>query len=406
MTRKGPLDGIRVADFCWVGAGSYTTKMLADLGADVVKIESSKRLDSLRLARPYKDGVKGVNRSGYFADRNTGKRSITLDLKRDEARDLARRLIQDSDIVTNNFTPGTLDRLGLGYARFAAERPDLVFVEMSMQGGDGPARDYLGYGATIAALCGLQFLTDRPGGRGAGTGTNYPDHIPNPCHAAFAILAAIRHRRRTGLGQYIDLAQTEPTIAVLAPALMAAAAGEAVAPSANGGAAAAPVGVYPTAGEDRWIAISAPDEASWRSLLGVLGVGALADDPRFGDGASRALNRAVLDEALDRVTRALDGEDLMHRLQAAGVAAGVVRDAKGVVAEDPQFAHRGHWVRFDHPEMGRTLYNAPPFRFARGEVGLGGRSPLLGEHTDEVLRGRLGLDDAEIGRLRAEGVLE
>ena len=401
-----PLEGVRVADFCWVGAGSYTTKMLADLGADVVKIESGKRLDSLRLARPYKDGIKGVNRSGYFADRNTSKRGVTLNLKNERARDLARRLILWSDVTANNFTPGTLDRLGLGYQGFADEKPELIFVEMSMQGADGPARDYLGYGATIAALCGLQYLTGLPGRDGAGTGTNYPDHIPNPCHAAFAILAALRHRRRTGRGQYVDLAQSEPTIATLGTAMMAASASMQVAPSHNGGVAHAPAGVYPTEGEDRWIAIDAANEGQWRALVLALERNDLASDPRFADAQSRIDNREALDAELSLATRRHPGERLMELLQDAGVAAGVVRDAKGVVADDPQLAHRGHWVTLEHPEMGASLYSAPPYRFTRAEVGIRSRAPLLGEHTDAVCGEVLGLCEEEIAELRAEGALE
>jgi crotonobetainyl-CoA:carnitine CoA-transferase CaiB-like acyl-CoA transferase len=208
-----PLSGIRVTDFTWIGAGSYTTKILADAGADVVKIESSDRIDSLRLAAPYKDGIKGVNRSGYFADRNSSKRSLTLNMKHPRALGLVSRLLVQSDVISNNFTPGVMDRFGLGYDAVREIKPNIIYLAMSMQGGSGPQKHYLGYGATMAAVTGIQQLTGLPGREPAGTGTNYPDHIPNPCHAAFAVLAALRHRRRTGEGQRIDMAQTEPTVA-------------------------------------------------------------------------------------------------------------------------------------------------------------------------------------------------
>ena len=181
------LSGVRIADFSWIGAGSYCTKMLADLGADVIKIESSVYLDLLRTSRPFKDGKPGVNRSGYFADRNATKRSITINMKEPRGRDVALALIAKSDIVCNNFAPGVMDRWGVGYDDVVKLKEDIIYISMSMQGATGPEKDYIGYGMTITALAGLQFLTGLPDRTPAGTGTNFPDHIPNPCHAAFAL---------------------------------------------------------------------------------------------------------------------------------------------------------------------------------------------------------------------------
>src|SRR5690606_236607 len=204
-----PFRNIRIADFTWLGAGSFTTKIFADYGADVNKIESSQRLDALRKSPPYKDRVEGVNRSGYFADRNSSKRSITLNLKSVAGRALAQRIIMESDVVANNFSPGVMDKFGLGYEAVRAIKPDIVYLSMSMQGQAGPESHYLGYGRTMGALTSLHHLAGRPDREPTGTGTNYPDHIPHPAHAALAVLAALRHRRRTGQGQHIDLAQTE-----------------------------------------------------------------------------------------------------------------------------------------------------------------------------------------------------
>jgi benzylsuccinate CoA-transferase BbsF subunit len=405
MTGRLPLAGVRIADFCWVGAGSYTTKIFADLGADVIKIESRERLDSLRLARPFAGGQRGVDRSGYFADRNTSKRSVTINLKTAEGRNVAERLILASDVVTNNFTPGTLDRLGLGYERMRDLKPGLVYAEMSMQGADGPASRQLGYGSSIAALCGLLHLTAEPGRLPAGTGTNYPDHIPNPTHAAFAILAALRHRRRTGEGQYIDIAQTEPLLAMMGPLFLQQVAGGAPpVPQGNRSERAVPHGVFPCRGDDRWIAVSVHTEVQWNALCSVLEASVLADDPRFAAAGGRRANVDALEVALAAHTASFDAADLADRLQAAGVPAGPVLDARDVLA-DPQLVHRGHWVRLEHPEMGETVYNAPPFRFARAPVGLRSRAPLLGEHTEEVCRDLLGLPEAEVASLREDGTL-
>ncbi|MDB6000931.1 MAG: CoA-transferase family protein 8 [Rhizobacter sp.] len=403
---KLPLAGLRVTDFCWLGAGAYATKILADLGADVIKIENADRLDSLRMAAPYKDKKPGVNRSGYFADRNTSKRSITLDMKHPRALALIQKLIRQSDIVANNFTPGVMGKFGLGYDAVKAVKPDVIYLAMSMQGAEGPERDYLGYGASMVSLTGLQHLTGLPDREAAGPGTNYPDHIPNPCHAAFALLAAVRHRRRTGQGQFIDLAQIEPTIALLGPTLLDLTVnGRHHERQGNRHDSAAPHGVYRCAGNDRWIAIAAMNDAQWASLVRGLGSPAWALEPRWSTGTGRYRDQVELDRLLDQQTSTWVAEDLMATLQAAGVPAGVVQTSEDVMTRDPQLAARGHWVRLNHAEMGETVYNAPPFRFSKTPADLRRAAPLLGEHTREVCAELLELDDAEIDELVAQHVL-
>ncbi len=401
-----PLAGIRIIDFTWIGAGSYATKILADFGAEVIKIESSRRIDSLRMAAPYKDRIKGVNRSGYFADRNTSKRSIAIDMKHPGALELVRKLIAQSDIVANNFTPGVMERFGLGYEAVCRIRPDIIYVSMSMQGSSGPEHKYLGYGSSMAALTGLQHLTGLPGREPAGTGTNFPDHIPNPCHAAFAVMAALRHRRRTGEGQYIDIAQTEPTIALLGPTFLDLTVnGRLQQPNGNEHPWAAPHGVYPCRGDDRWIAISVMNNEQWAALAGVLGTPEWARDEALRGSGVRQARRKQLDSDLAAVTVQWVAEDLMRALQAKGVPAGVVETAADVVERDPQLKHRGHWIKLHHPEMGAAIYNAPPMRFSRIPVELNRPAPLLGEHTEEVCRELLGMTPDEVQQLAEEGVL-
>lgn len=407
MTTRLPLQGIRVADFCWLGAGSYTTKILADMGADVVKIESTTRLDSLRMAAPYKDGVPGVNRSGYFADRNTSKRSITVDMKHPRALGLVRRLIEKSDIVSNNFTPGVMDKFGLGYEAVREMKPDIIYLAMSMQGSRGPERSYLGYGASMVSLTGLHDLSGLPDREPAGTGTNYPDHVPNPCHATFALMAALRHRRRTGEGQLIDIAQIEPTIALLGPTVLDLTAnGRLQQRQGNRHDFFAPHGVYPCRGDDAWIAIAVRDDAGWHRLRAVLGLPDWAAQPRWDHAEGRREGVEELDARIAESTAGWDADELMAALQDQGVPAGTVQNAADVVDRDPQLAHRGHWLTLDHPEMGPALYNAPPFRCARTPVGLQGPAPLLGEHTREVLRELMDVGDAEYEELQAGQVLK
>ncbi len=403
---KQLLSGIRIADFSWIGAGSYTTKMLADLGAEVIKIESSVYLDLLRTSRPFKDGQPGVNRSGYFADRNATKRSITINMKQARGREIARALIAQSDVVCNNFAPGVMDRWGVGYADIVPVKPDIVFISMSMQGATGPEKDYIGYGMTMTALTGLQFLTGLPGRVPAGTGTNFPDHIPNPCHAAFAIVAALIHRKRTGQGQFIDLAQTEPTLALLGPVFLDAAVnGRTQTRSGNAHACFAPHGVYPCQGEDRWIAIAVESDRHWQALVDVLGRPAALSEGIWSSALARWREHERLDAAIGEATRAWDCDQLMHRLQEHGVPAGAVRDARGVLHADAQLQYRKHWIPLKHPEMGVTTYNGEPFRFSNAAVGPLRSAPLLGEHTMEICTSLLGMQAQEVEQLQQDGIL-
>jgi len=403
--KKLPLEGVRVADFTWIGAGAFTTKLLADFGAQVIKVESAERLDALRGSRPFRDGKPGVNRSGYFADRNSSKRGITLNLKNPKGQEFARRLIARSDVVANNFSPGVMEKFGLGYDAVRRIRPDIVYVSMSMQGAAGPDHKYLGFGLTIGALTGLQYLSGLPECEPAGTGTNFPDHIPNPCHAAFAVLAALFHRRRTGEGQLIDLAQTEPMISLLGPTILNYTVnGDLSERNGNMRLPRVPHGVYPCAGEDRWIAISAWTDQAWDSLVRVLGFPNWADR-ELSSAEKRLVRQKEIDTGIAEATRLREADELMTALQSEGVPAGVVRSAADVILSDPQLRHRGHWVHLNHQEMGRSLYNAPPFRMSGVDAVPRPPAPLLGEHTAEICREVFELADDEIASLRQDGVL-
>lgn len=399
MTTR-PLDGLRVFDFSWVGAGSYTTRILADHGADVIKVESMQRPDQTRLAPPFKNREFGVNRSGYFADRNTSKRSLALNVKSERGREIARELMAASDVVANNFRPGTMDRLGLGYETARTLREDIIFVEMSMQGGSGPRRNYFGYGLTISALSGLHGLSRLADGSPAGTGTNFPDHVPSPGHAVVAILCALRHRERTGKGQHIDISQVEATTSVLGVPLTdhATSGASSSRGAANESASVEWQAVLPCRGDDRWIAVTVSSESEWQPLSQVMGAGVheiRARGVRSGDPGG----------ALSAISRAWDAWRLMETLQEVGVAAGVVQHAGDLLERDPQLAHRQHFVRLPHPEMGDTVHNAPPFKLGGTPSAIERPSPLLGEHTVEILRDVLGMDEKECQTLVEEGVL-
>lgn len=402
MTEKA-LSSLRVLDFTWVGAGALTTRTLAEHGADVIKIESSTHIDSLRTGPPFASGRPGINRSGYFAERNANKRSVTIDLKTDKGLQLVRELAKSADIIANNFRPGVMERLGIGYEEMSAINPSVIYLTMSMQGSNGPESAYLGYGITIAALAGITYLSAEPGRYPVGTGTHYPDHVPNPSHAVFAVLAALRHRRRTGQGQLIEVAQTEPTVAAIGPAIMEWTANQVEAsPIGNRHPVWSPHGLYPCRGEDRWIAIAARSDAEWSALVRALDLEA---PPEWDDESVRRRSADEVDSCLANATKQWDVQELVGILQGAGLPAGAVQNAQDLIVDDPQLRHREHWRYLEHPEMGRSLYGVSPFRLSSTPGELSRAAPLLGEHTDEVLRDVLGLSTESIAELSASGVL-
>ncbi len=400
-----PLAGIRIADFSWVGAGPFMTKPLADHGADVVKIESRVRTDVIRNMPPFRDGISGVNRSGYFANRNSSKRSICLDLHAQEGRALALDLISKSDMVVNNFTPGTMDRLGLGYEDARAVRSDVIYLEMPMQGSAGPHSGFRGFGLSIAAAGGLYGLSGYEDQEPVGTGTNYPDHVPNPLHGAVALLAALRHRRKTGQGSYIELAQIESTVNVIGAEIIAAAAGHTVTRRGNKDDESAPHGVYPSAGYDRWIAIAARSQEEWEATADVLGHPEWVTHSAYQSVGDRHEHHESLDALVAGETRRHSNVSLADRLSERGVPAAAVKDASELVYGDAQLQARDHWVILDHPEMGPSVYDGIPYRLTVTPGRLLSPAPLLGEHSKEVCIDLLGVTEERYAELQETGIV-
>lgn len=399
-----PLAGVRVVDFCWVGAGALVTQALAVLGADVIKIESSTHPDNLRLSGPFRGDAHHLDGSGYFASRNSNKRSFALNMGHPRGPEVARQLIGSASVVASNFRPGVMERWGLDYPAVRALREDIVYVTMPMQGASGPHRDYVGFGSTIAAATGIVEPSGLPGRAPVGTGTHYPDHVPNPGHALVAVLAALVRRRRAGVGACIELAQLESTVNVLGPSVLAASLGVLPERRGNRNATAAPRGVYPCSAPDSWCALSIDGDVEWRALTKVLGLRELADDPRYADTAGRHEHAALLDATLAAATVRFDAATLVVACQRVGVAAMVVNSA-GDVLHDENLVARDFWQSFDHPVMGRYRVGSLPFHLESAPGRPTRRAPLLGEHTDEVARDLLGMTDAEIAACREEGLL-
>jgi benzylsuccinate CoA-transferase BbsF subunit len=409
------LAGLRVLDFCWIGAGALVTQTLALHGAEVIKIESRARPDNLRVAPPVRPGTSGLDASGYFASRNASKKSFALNMSHPAAVSVARRLARASSVVTSNFRPGVMERWGLSYQELSAGQPDLIYLTMPMQGATGPHSRYAGFGSTIAALSGLVAPSGLPGRVPVGTGTHYPDHVPNPGHALVALLAALVHRNRTGRGGRIELSQFESTTGLLGPAVLRySVTGNQ--PSARGNRVpwAAPHGVYPCLGDDTWIAISAGTEAQWAALSGVLarsepgGDGEpgedLAADPRFAGLDSRREHEDALDGMVAARTARWGRWELMGRLQAAGVPASVV-ETTGDVFDDPVLAARRYWRVLEHPVMGPVRNASAPHLWNGQPVSPASPAPLLGQHTEEISTDLLGLSADEYRQLVADGVL-
>lgn len=406
MTRPDFLDDIRFTDLTWAGAGPFGTKVFSDFGAEIIKVESTVRLDSVRTGGPFKDREYGVNRSGYFASRNTGKKSFTVDPKTEEGRAIVHELIRRSDVVSNNFGPGAMDRLGLGYEAVRAVKPDIVYLSMPMYGESGPLARLLGVGMTISAVTGLMWATAYEAGDPVGPGTHYPDHAANPYHAAFAVMAALRYRRLTGKGMKIDLSQVESTLNFIGTAVTHwAMTGEEPAITGNADAGAAPHDVFRAAGEDDWLAVAVTEDAHWPALCRVLGRDDLAADPALATAAGRVAARGRVDAAVADWAAARPAAEGAAALLAAGVPAARVASARHLVEDDAQLAARGYFQRVEHPELGRSLYASLPFTVDGERIALD-RPPLLGEHTREILRDLLSMTDPEIDRLDAAGVLK
>ena len=390
-----PLDGIRVLDFTWVVAGPVTTRILADLGAEVIKIERRGSLDF------------GDRRGGLSGTLMRGKKSLLLDLNDPRGLDLARRLAAVSDVVIDNFSARVMTNLGLDYDTLAQLRPDVICVRMTGFGLSGPDRDHVSYGPTLQALTGYTLLIGEPDGPPAGFGYSYSD-LAGGNLGALAVLAAIWHRRRTGRGQLVDLSQLETVASVLGPVLLDRAVhGGASTPVGNASqeTPGAPHGVYPCAGEERWIAITVFTEAEWERFAAAIGRPAWTREERFVTRSGRLGHAGELDRHVAAWTRGQRAEEVMARLQNAGVASGLVANAEDLCTRDPQLTARCHFVDVPTPEGRSVRIDGPPFLLSETPGAVSGPGPLLGEHSDEVLSALLGLDAAEIGALRAASVV-
>ena len=402
--KRPPLAGIRVADFTWVWAGPHCTLQLAHLGAEVVRVETSTRICVTRLLPPFADFQMGPNRSGYFNQYNQGKKSLALDMKKPEALAVAKRLCAASDVVVENFASGVMDRMGLGYDVLRQLRPDVIMIALSGYGASGPDHDKVSYGPAQVPLSGMSSLTGYRDFPPMHVGISYGDPTGG-LHGAFAVLAALMHRARTGEGQYIDLSQWETSVAVLGEGILAETFGEgAPARDGNRHPAMAPHDVFRAEGEDRWIAITVEDDAAWGRFAACIGRPELTTDARFATLAARKRNEDALDEVVTAWTSARSPEDATTVLQAAGIPA-FMSSRNSDLMESPHLRERSFFVELDHPEVGRRAHAGVPWRMTTSESRVSKAAPCLGADTDQVLRDVCRYDEAAIAALRAADVL-
>jgi crotonobetainyl-CoA:carnitine CoA-transferase CaiB-like acyl-CoA transferase len=397
---RRPLEGLKVADFMWVFAGPWATRTLADLGADVVRVESSARLDTLRTAGQFQDEHIDPDWAVQFANVNPGKRSITLDLAHPEGRDIALDLVRWADVTTESFTPGTMADFGLDYASLTEIRPDLVMASSCLMGQTGPHRSLAGFGTMAAAVSGWFHITGWPDRNPCGPFGAYTDYV-SPRFLVAAILAAVEHRHRTGRGQYIDLSQAEASMRLLGPAVLDYTVnGRIMERTGNDDCVHAPHGVFRCAGDDRWVAVAVTDDDQWQRLCDLIGCPEAAQL----DGNERLARRTELGQLVETWTSQREPGEAMQALQDIGVPAHQVQNTVEAFG-DPQLAHRGHFVEVAHDAMGTTWVEGSRLRLSRTPARTDHGPPTLGQHTWEVLTEVLGYGDERAAEVAASGAL-
>jgi len=406
-----PLHGFRVLDLTMAWAGPYATRLLADMGAEVIKIEAVNNWDLLRSFTGQPPTVERVwDKSPYFNHINRNKYGCVLDLSQPRGRELFLRLVAVSDVVIENFRAEVMDNLGLTFEALLKVNPQVILVSMPGHGKSGPERDFIAYGTNVEQLSGLCHLSGYPDGPPLKTGISYGDPMAGIA-AAGAVALALWDRRRTGRGQYIEIAQRENLINLIGEyivgysmnAVPAGGQGREPPRAGNRHSSMAPHGCYPCAGDDQWLTIACEDDAQFASLCTVIGRPELAQDERFADVVSRYRNQDALDGIIAAWTEQKTKEEAQAVLQAADVAAHAVLSVPDVFA-DAQLRARGFFETVSHAVAGVWEMEGPHWRMSESPGHVRLPPPAFGEHSDYVFRHLLGLSDEEVASLEAEGV--
>jgi len=401
-----PLKGLRVVDFGWVWAGAIPGHILADMGAEVIRIESRKPLDYMRQGRPLFGTAKDPEQNPVFQNVHRGKKSLCINLQQPGAAEVMKELIADCDVVIENFSPGVMDKLGLGWGELSSVNPDLVMCSMSAAGHKGPLSGIRTYAVMIGALSGLNSMVGYPGERVIAV-QSPPYADPNAgIHAAFGVLAGLWRRNATGKGVHVDLSQWEAAVNLMGEQLMDYAANQRVpATCGNWQQAHAPHNHYPVQGEDKWVAISVENDRQWRDLAEVLGAPEWMSGADYATSSARLSNIASLDGLLARETVRFEGEALATVLRARGIASERLLDIPDIAAH-PYYVSRSLFESVEHPALRRVPVYRLPWHVNGKPVPVACRAPFIGEHTDAVLRDWLGKTRDEIAGLRAQSVID
>ena len=404
MGESGVYAGLRILELGAGAAGPVATRYFAEQGATVIRVESSVRPDFLRLLHARPGEAVDLDAAPMFALLNPDKWSVSIDLRKPAGVELVLQLADWADVVAQNFAPGAMDKLGLGPSQLLARKPALIVVTSALFGQTGPQRHYPGFGGQGSAIAGFNHLTGWPDRESIGPYATITDSL-SPRYVALLIAAALLERSRGGGGQHIDVSQIETGVYSLSELVVRCSAnGESVARAGNREEGAAPHGVYPCAGDDAWIAIAVASDDEWQALVAAMGAPTWAREPRFATAAGRVAHQDDLDARLAAWTHESGAYLLMAQLQEAGVPAGVVQHLNELL-QDPQLAHRRHFVPLDHAVLGVLPYERAGFRLSASPGGFDDSGPLLGEDNDKVLGEILGLSPAEIEQLLVDDVI-
>lgn len=406
MMDKNAFSDITIVAFSWAMVGPLTIKFFADYGATVIRVETGNRPCVTRTSAPFKEGKPGLNRSGYFNHFGANMMSLTLNMSKPEGREVARELIAKADVVMDNFTPGVMERWDLGYEQLRQIKPDIIMLRQNGFGSKGKYRNLAAFGMILAAIAGIPNFIGWPdrGPLPVGVGA-YTDCI-SPRFASAALIAALDYRKKTGKGQLLDLSQFETALHFVLPGIMDYAAnGREPRLKGNASSHAAPHNVYPCKGDERWCTIVVFNDHQWANLCEIMEKPEYIEDGRFDTLAHRKKNEKELDSVIENWTKQWTPEQVMSRLQAAGVPSGVVKNAADLYA-DPQLRQRSLFWPMAHNEIGEFTHLGASFEMSKTPPRPYMPSPCLGEHNEYVLTKILGKSDEEFVELLAQGVLE
>ena len=401
---KGVFEGIKVADFAWVAAGPQVGRELAEHGATVVRVESHRAPDILRLSPPFKDGIVGIDRSAFGMECHTNKYGMSLDLSKPKGREIGLKMALWADIVSDGMVPGTMKKWGLDYETLSKHKPDLIMFSTCQQGQYGPYAPHGTYGWAGAAMSGSFHLCGWPDRDPSLVYGAYNDFI-SPWYLIVTVIAALEHRRRTGQGMYLDQSQIEAGSTFLGPAILDYTVnGQTANRAGNRDPYLAPHGAFPCRGKDRWCNIAVSNDEEWLAFCRIIGEPEWTGDPRFATTLSRKEREDELEPLIAEWTKDYTAEQVMAMMQSAGVPAGVVQDCLDLFT-DPQLKHREHFRLLQHKVIGPHHYSAPAYKLSKTPAHIWKAGPCLGEDNEFVYKDILGYSDDEVTQFLLDGVI-